>query len=74
MYEAKKLAEQERFGDVERREDHRAEVFRIAKQITSTNRDVVGDKCVTDDSGALATRQAQRQAQCLARALPAFVE
>ena len=55
VYEAKKLAEQERFGDVERREDHRAEVFRIARQITSTNRDVVGDKCVTDDSGALAT-------------------
>ena len=55
VYEAKKLAKQERFGDVLRREDHRAEVFRIAKQMMSTNRDVVGDKCIIDDNGVLAT-------------------
>ena len=55
VYNAKRAAEQERFGDVLCREDHRDEVFKIAKQMKSTNRDVVGDKCVRDDKGVLAT-------------------
>ena len=32
-----------------RRENDRAQVFKIAKQITTTNRDIAGDKCVKDD-------------------------
>lgn len=55
VYDAKKAAEEERFGQVLRREDDRAEVFKIAKQMISTNRDVVGDKCVRNDRGDLAT-------------------
>ncbi len=49
VYDAKKIAEEERFRDVLRREDDRAEVFKIAKQMTTSNRDVVGDKCVRND-------------------------
>ena len=32
-----------------RRENDRAQVFKIAKQITTTNRDIAGDKCVKND-------------------------
>ena len=42
-----------------RRENDRAQVFKIAKQITTTNRDIAGDKCVKNDGrgggGDLAT-------------------
>ena len=55
MYEAKKRAEEERFGNILQREDQRTDLFRIAKQMISVNRDVVGDKCVKNDEGVLAT-------------------
>ena len=54
VYEAKKIAEQERFGNILGREDQRADLFRIAKQMTSSNRDIVGDNCVKNDNGDLA--------------------
>ena len=57
VYNAKKRAEEERFGEVLRREDQREEVFKIAKQMAAANKDVVGDKCVRNDKGFLATSE-----------------
>ena len=54
VYDARKLAEEERFGDVLRREDDRVEVFKIAKQMMKTNQDVIGEKCVRNDRNELA--------------------
>ena len=60
MYAAKKKAEEERFGDVLRREDHRAEVFKIARQMKAANKDVMGENCVKNDSGKLATTDTEK--------------
>ena len=60
VYDAKRVAEEERFGGELRREDDRAEVFKIAKQMTASNRDVVGDKCVGNDRGNLATSDQEK--------------
>ena len=60
VYDAKKIAEQERFGDISRRDDQKTELFRIAKQMKSDNRDVVGDNCVKNDRGVLATSDSQK--------------
>lgn len=38
-----------------RRDDDRAQVFKIAKQMTTTNQDTVGEKCVRNDKSDLAT-------------------
>ena len=57
VYNAKEKSEKERFGNVLIREDQREEVFKIAKQMAAVNRDVVGDKCVRNDKGVLATSE-----------------
>ena len=36
------------------RDDQKNEVFKIAKQMTKTNQDIIGEKCVKDDAGELA--------------------
>ena len=38
VYDAKRVAKLERFGDVVRREDEIAQLSKIAKQMTATNR------------------------------------
>ena len=38
-----------------RSEDQRNEVFKIAKQMKKTNQDVVGEKCICNDEGNLAS-------------------
>ena len=38
VYDAKRVAKLERFGGVLRREDDRAQLSKIAKQMTATNR------------------------------------
>ena len=52
--DAKRVAKLERFGDVLRREDEIAQLSKIAKQMTATNRDIVCDKCIRNDRGDLA--------------------
>ena len=49
FYDAKTAVEFERFGNVLSRENDRAQIFKRAKQMTTTNRDIVGDKCVRND-------------------------
>ncbi len=61
VYLARGEAESKRFANVLRREDQRREVFRNAKQCVSTNQDVVGEKCVRNDSGALALKDARKK-------------
>ena len=39
-----------------RREDHSAQVFKIVKQMTTTNQYIVSDKCVRNSRGDLVTR------------------
>ena len=55
VYDAKRAAKLKRFGNVLRGEDDRAQVFKIAKQMTTINQDIVGDKCIRNDRGDLAT-------------------
>ena len=55
VYDAKRAAQKERFGDVLRCEDDKAEVLKIVKQITATNRDVTEDKCGKNDREVSAT-------------------
>ena len=43
-----------------RREDDRAEVFKVTKQVAATNRDVVGDKCMKNERGILATSDQEK--------------
>ena len=43
-----------------RRGDDRAGVFNIAKEATATNRNVVGDKCVENDRGVVATSDQEK--------------
>ena len=38
-----------------KREDDRAKVFKIAQQMTSTNRSIIGNKCVRKDRDDLVT-------------------
>ena len=54
VYNAKRVAKLERFGDVLRREDDRAQLSKIAKQMTATNTDIVCEKCIRNDKGDLA--------------------
>ena len=50
VYTAKKAAEEKKFSDLKPGMD---DIFKIAKQLRKDNQDVVGDKCVKDDSGNL---------------------
>ena len=50
VYTAKKTAEEKKFPDLKPGMDN---IFKIAKQLRKDNQDVVGDKCVKDDSGNL---------------------
>ena len=50
VYTAKKTAEEARFSKVK---DGSEDIFKIAKQMKRSNLDVVGEKCVLDDSGNL---------------------
>ena len=51
VYDARRVAEPVRFGEVLRREDNRAEVFKIAKHMCAANRDVIGENCVKNKKG-----------------------
>lgn len=55
VYDAKRAAELERTGNMFRREDERAQVFKIVKQMTTINGNILGDKCVGNDRVDLAT-------------------
>ena len=61
VYVARREAESKKFANVLRREDQRRKVFRIARQCVSRNQDVLGEKCVRNDSGALTTTNAERK-------------
>ena len=50
VYTEKKTAEEKKFSDLKPGMD---DIFKIAKQLRKDNQDVVGDKCVKDDSGNL---------------------
>ncbi len=54
VYAAKKEAEMSSFQNIMTRDDVKGEVFKIAKQITKTNQDVVGVGYVRGDDGELA--------------------
>ena len=54
IYAAEKRVEKERFTNLLTRDDQKNEVFKIAKQMTKTNQDIIGEKCVRDDTGELA--------------------
>ena len=47
VYTAKKTAEEKKFSDLKPGID---DIFKIAKQLRKDNQDMVGDKCVKDDS------------------------
>ena len=47
VYTAKKTSEEKKFSDLKPGMD---DIFKIAKQLRKDNQDVVGDKCVKDDS------------------------
>ena len=50
VYTAKRNAEKEKFASVK---DNKENIFRVAKQMRTENRDVVGEKCVPGDDGNL---------------------
>ena len=52
VYDAKRAAQLERFGNTSRSE---GEVFKIAKQTKTTHQDTAGDKCIRNNRGDLAT-------------------
>ena len=61
IYKAKTEAEKARFTDILRRDDEKNEVFRIAKQMAKTNQDIVGEKCIRNDEGVLATSEQDKK-------------
>ena len=47
-----------------RRDNEKNDIFKVAKQMTKTSQDVVGEKCFRDDSGSLAlTDDAKKKAR-----------
>jgi hypothetical protein len=50
VYIAKKTAEENKFADLK---PGMNDIFKIAKQMRNDNQDIIGDKCVKDDSGNL---------------------
>ena len=69
FYDAKRASELERFENVLKREDDRAQVFKISKQVTTTNQEMVGDRRVRNDRGDLATSDHEKHLEMLRRAL-----
>ena len=61
MYAEKQKQKENRFADVLRREDQRNEVFKIAKQMKKTNQDVIGEKCIHNDEGNLASTEEEKK-------------
>ena len=61
VYAAKAEAERNIFADVLRREDQRNEVFKIANQMKKTNQDAVGEKCIRNDEGNLASTEEEKK-------------
>ena len=51
VYEAKRRVENEKFGDLFKREDARKEIFRMARKMKGGQQDVVGETCIKDDDG-----------------------
>ena len=51
VFAAKKKAEKEKLNNIEK---DTVTVFRIAKQMRKENKDIVGEKCIRNDSGKLA--------------------
>ena len=63
VYAARKLAEEKRFSNILRRDDEKQALFKIAKKMSQSNVDVVGEKCVRNDYGTLAfTDTAKKEA------------
>ena len=56
---AKNIAEQKRFSDLKVGDN---DVFRLARQMRQTNQDIIGEKCVKDDSGNLSTSDVAKMA------------
>ena len=54
IYAAKKLVEEQRFANILRRDDEKLAIFKVAKQMTKKNKDIVGEKCIRNDDGSLA--------------------
>ena len=52
-----------------KREDNRAQVFKISKQVTTTNQEMVGDRRVRNVRGDLATSDHEKHLEMLRRAL-----
>ena len=52
VFAAKKAAEELRFSNLKPGDNS---VFRLARQMRQVNQDIIGDKCVKDDSGNLST-------------------
>ena len=51
---AKKLAKEQRFANILCRDDEKLAIFKVAKQISKKNKDIVGEKCIHNDDGSLA--------------------
>ena len=58
VFAAKKKAEKEKMKDIET-ETHI--IYRIAKQMKQENKDIVGEKCIWDDSAVLALIKKKRK-------------
>ena len=54
IYAAKKLAEEQKFANILCRDDEKLAIFKVAKQMTKQNQDIVGEKCIRNDDGSLA--------------------
>ena len=62
VFAAKKKAEIEKLKNVENDD---VTVFRIAKQMRKENKDIVGEKCIRDDSGKLAYSDEEKKKAAL---------
>ena len=58
MFAAKKKAEKEKMKDIET-ETHI--IYWIAKQMKQENKDIVGEKCIWDDSAVLAFNEEEKK-------------
>ena len=69
FYDAKRAAELERFENVLKREDDRAQVFKISKQVTTRNQEIVRDRRVRNDRGDLATSDHEKHLETLGKSI-----
>ena len=60
VYEAKTKAEKDQFCDLSTSKNCRDNAFRIAKQINTRNKDVIGDTCIKNDQGSLVFSDAEK--------------